>query len=125
MLDMVGSAGMLRGWIAMWTTQSLWLLARVDGIGRCRGCGRVADRCTQSARVARAYSASGCQARLLDYHRGNHPEDNGMITKFDSLYAGHVDLDNVGYAGTPINDRRYSTTSTSPPRWRRRSRWRC
>ena len=28
-----------------------------------------------------------------------------MITKFDSLYAGHVDLDNVGYAGTPINDR--------------------
>ncbi|HET6195718.1 MAG TPA: LLM class flavin-dependent oxidoreductase [Acetobacteraceae bacterium] len=30
-----------------------------------------------------------------------------MITKFDSLYAGHVDLDNVGYAGTPINERRY------------------
>jgi alkanesulfonate monooxygenase SsuD/methylene tetrahydromethanopterin reductase-like flavin-dependent oxidoreductase (luciferase family) len=30
-----------------------------------------------------------------------------MITKFDSLYAGHVDLDNVGYGGTPINDRRY------------------
>ena len=30
-----------------------------------------------------------------------------MITKFDSLYAGHVDLTNVGYAGTPINDRRY------------------
>src|SRR5947207_3423651 len=31
-----------------------------------------------------------------------------MITKFDSLYAGHADLDNVGYGGTPINDRRYS-----------------
>ena len=31
-----------------------------------------------------------------------------MITKFDSLFAGHVDLENVGYAGTPINDRRYS-----------------
>ena len=31
-----------------------------------------------------------------------------MITKFDSLYAGHVDLDNVGYGGTPINDRRYA-----------------
>ncbi len=31
-----------------------------------------------------------------------------MITKFDSLYAGATDLDNVGYAGTPINDRRYS-----------------
>ena len=30
-----------------------------------------------------------------------------MITKFDSLYAGHIDLTNVGYAGTPINDRRY------------------
>ena len=30
-----------------------------------------------------------------------------MITKFDSLYAGHVDLTDVGYAGTPINDRLY------------------
>src|SRR6201985_3209702 len=30
-----------------------------------------------------------------------------MITKFDSLYAGHVDLDDIGYAGTPINDRLY------------------
>ena len=28
-----------------------------------------------------------------------------MITNFDSLYAGHVDLENVGYAGTPVNDR--------------------
>lgn len=28
-----------------------------------------------------------------------------MITKFDSLYAGHIDLDNVGYAGTAVNDR--------------------
>jgi alkanesulfonate monooxygenase SsuD/methylene tetrahydromethanopterin reductase-like flavin-dependent oxidoreductase (luciferase family) len=43
----------------------------------------------------------------LDYHEGKHEEDNAMITKFDSLYAGHVDLDDVGYAGTPINDRRY------------------
>ena len=31
-----------------------------------------------------------------------------MITKFDSLYAGHADLDNVGYGGTPINERRYA-----------------
>jgi alkanesulfonate monooxygenase SsuD/methylene tetrahydromethanopterin reductase-like flavin-dependent oxidoreductase (luciferase family) len=30
-----------------------------------------------------------------------------MITKFDSLYAGHIDLDDVGYGGTPINDRLY------------------
>ena len=28
-----------------------------------------------------------------------------MITKFDSLYAGHVDMENVGYAGVAINDR--------------------
>src|SRR5215467_12686636 len=27
-----------------------------------------------------------------------------MITKFDSLYAGHTDLDNIGYGGTPINE---------------------
>ena len=31
-----------------------------------------------------------------------------MITKFDSSYAGHIDLENVGYGGTPVNDRRYS-----------------
>jgi alkanesulfonate monooxygenase SsuD/methylene tetrahydromethanopterin reductase-like flavin-dependent oxidoreductase (luciferase family) len=31
-----------------------------------------------------------------------------MITKFDSSYIGTIDLDNPGYAGTPINDRRYS-----------------
>ena len=31
-----------------------------------------------------------------------------MITKFDSSYVGTVDMENLGYAGTPINDRRYS-----------------
>jgi alkanesulfonate monooxygenase SsuD/methylene tetrahydromethanopterin reductase-like flavin-dependent oxidoreductase (luciferase family) len=30
-----------------------------------------------------------------------------MITKFDSLFAGHVDMDNVGYGGIPVNDRRF------------------
>src|SRR6266511_2922802 len=28
-----------------------------------------------------------------------------MIKKFGSLYAGHVDLDNLGLDGTPVNDR--------------------
>ena len=31
-----------------------------------------------------------------------------MITHFDSLFAGHVDVENVGYSGTPVNDRSYS-----------------
>ncbi|MCZ6873282.1 MAG: LLM class flavin-dependent oxidoreductase [bacterium] len=31
-----------------------------------------------------------------------------MITKFDSLYAGHIDMEKVGYAGTAVNDRRFS-----------------
>ena len=31
-----------------------------------------------------------------------------MITSFDSLFAGHVDVDNVGYRGTPVNDRYFS-----------------
>ena len=31
-----------------------------------------------------------------------------MITKFDSLYAGHVDMENVGYAGVAVNDRYFS-----------------
>ena len=36
-----------------------------------------------------------------------------MITKFDSLYAGHVDLDNIGYGGTPINERSYDNAHLS------------
>ncbi|HTE81244.1 MAG TPA: LLM class flavin-dependent oxidoreductase [Reyranella sp.] len=31
-----------------------------------------------------------------------------MITKFDSSYVGTVDMENLGYLGTPTNDRRYS-----------------
>ena len=31
-----------------------------------------------------------------------------MITHFDSSFAGHIDMDNVGYGGTPVNDRRFS-----------------
>lgn len=31
-----------------------------------------------------------------------------MITKFDSTYVGTVDMENLGYAGTPINERHYS-----------------
>ena len=30
-----------------------------------------------------------------------------MITKFDSLYAGHIDMENCGYGGTAVNDRSY------------------
>ena len=30
-----------------------------------------------------------------------------MITKFDSLFAGHIDMDNVGYGGVPVNDRSF------------------
>ncbi len=30
-----------------------------------------------------------------------------MISKFDSLFAGHVDIEDVGYGGIPVNDRRY------------------
>jgi alkanesulfonate monooxygenase SsuD/methylene tetrahydromethanopterin reductase-like flavin-dependent oxidoreductase (luciferase family) len=31
-----------------------------------------------------------------------------VITKFDSAYVGHVDMENLGYTGTPTNERRYS-----------------
>ena len=46
-----------------------------------------------------------------------------MLKQFDSLYAGHVDLENIGYGGTPINDRRFEMP-ICPPRWAKRSRWR-
>src|SRR5438876_12052267 len=35
-------------------------------------------------------------------------EGHKMITKFDSSYYGTADMEHLGYAGTPINDRRYS-----------------
>ena len=31
-----------------------------------------------------------------------------MIKKFSTLYAGHVDMDNLGLEGTLVDDRRYS-----------------
>jgi alkanesulfonate monooxygenase SsuD/methylene tetrahydromethanopterin reductase-like flavin-dependent oxidoreductase (luciferase family) len=31
-----------------------------------------------------------------------------MITKFSSLYAGYIDLGDMGQDATPANDRRYS-----------------
>ena len=31
-----------------------------------------------------------------------------MITDFSSLFAGHVDMDDIGYGGTPVNDRTFS-----------------
>src|SRR5215467_1564421 len=40
--------------------------------------------------------------------RRRHLRGHAMITKFDSSYYGTVDMENLGYAGTPINERRYS-----------------
>ena len=36
-----------------------------------------------------------------------------MITKFDSLFAGHVDMTNIGYGGTAVNDRLYDNDHLS------------
>ena len=35
-----------------------------------------------------------------------------MITKFDSSYYGTADMENLGYKGTPINERNYSQEGT-------------
>ena len=43
--------------------------------------------------------------------RGHRPRGgvrDAMITKFDSSYYGTADMENLGYAGTPINERCYS-----------------
>jgi alkanesulfonate monooxygenase SsuD/methylene tetrahydromethanopterin reductase-like flavin-dependent oxidoreductase (luciferase family) len=42
-----------------------------------------------------------------------HYEDIRMITKFDSLFAGHIDMDNVGYSGIAVNDRLFGNDSLS------------
>jgi alkanesulfonate monooxygenase SsuD/methylene tetrahydromethanopterin reductase-like flavin-dependent oxidoreductase (luciferase family) len=42
--------------------------------------------------------------------RHRHLDTTGadeMITTFDSLYAGHVDMDDIGYGGMPVNERRF------------------
>jgi alkanesulfonate monooxygenase SsuD/methylene tetrahydromethanopterin reductase-like flavin-dependent oxidoreductase (luciferase family) len=31
-----------------------------------------------------------------------------VIAKFDSLFAGHIDMENAGYAGAAVNDRRFA-----------------
>src|SRR3974377_1170512 len=50
----------------------------------------------------------GCAIGVSSRRAARSPiEDPTMITKFDSLFAGHTDLENCGYAGTPINERRY------------------
>ncbi|MGE0223230.1 MAG: LLM class flavin-dependent oxidoreductase [Acetobacteraceae bacterium] len=41
-----------------------------------------------------------------------------MITKFDSLFAGHTDVENIGYGGTPINDRLYDNEHLSSALWK-------
>src|ERR1700722_18738238 len=42
--------------------------------------------------------------------RVNHQETRTMITKFNTVYAGHVDIPDRdrGQDGTPANDRRFS-----------------
>jgi len=36
-----------------------------------------------------------------------------MFTSFGALYAGYIDLEHVGYAGTPANDRSRCGTGSS------------
>src|SRR5262245_33933527 len=54
-----------------------------------------------AARCARAAARADIPGR-------RHLRGHTMITKFDSSYYGTVDMENLGYAGTPINERRYS-----------------
>ncbi|PYN49067.1 MAG: hypothetical protein DME00_09955 [Candidatus Rokuibacteriota bacterium] len=47
------------------------------------------------------------ELRGTDRARAADRERKGpdMITRFDSLYAGHVDMDDIGYGGTAVNSR--------------------
>src|SRR5215475_6803830 len=59
----------------------------------------------------RGSSVAGRDARAAaraDIPGRRHLRGRTMITKFDSAYYGTVDMENLGYAGTPINERRYS-----------------
>src|SRR5713101_8257136 len=43
-----------------------------------------------------------------NHRRQNGPEGRSMITKFTTVYAGHIDLIDMGQDATPANERRYS-----------------
>jgi hypothetical protein len=64
---------------------------------------RLSDVCSSGAAAMFSYPADGHS--LIRYPAirrwlvGNLKF--AMITKFDSLYAGHTDLDNIGIAGRP------------------------
>ena len=38
-----------------------------------------------------------------------------MITRFGTLFAGHVDLDDIGFDATPVNDRWLSDEKLAKP----------
>src|SRR5215472_906216 len=67
---------------------------------------RLPDRCSSSVSRTVGAFGPGCQAVAPAYH-ADSPEECDMLKQFDSSYAGHIDLENVGYGGTPINDRLY------------------
>src|SRR3984885_11530660 len=46
-------------------------------------------------------------------HSPQPREITSMITKFDSLFAGHTDVEDIGYGGIPINDRLYDNAHLS------------
>ena len=53
MHDVIGSAGMLRGWIALLTTHMLWLLATLTVSVGTAAVGRAVDRRTRPTRLER------------------------------------------------------------------------
>ena len=62
MHDMIGSAGMLRGWVDVWTTHMLWLLAALTlSLGVAAGVELVATR----RRTARSVPVASVPVRRL------------------------------------------------------------
>src|SRR5262245_57742748 len=55
-----------------------------------------------------AREAVGARASRRDPQRESQLKGQPMITKFDSLYAGHIDMDDIGYGGTAVNSRVFS-----------------
>jgi alkanesulfonate monooxygenase SsuD/methylene tetrahydromethanopterin reductase-like flavin-dependent oxidoreductase (luciferase family) len=53
-------------------------------------------------------SRDGKYISITSHGRLEAPQENLMLKKFSTLFAGHVDLDNRGQHGTPVNERRYS-----------------
>src|SRR5262249_24101236 len=77
------------------------------------GTGAISARCPRERRAAEKHAWAKSPLLLVDVAQAPRAilptlQRVPMIKNFHVLYVGQIELDNIGLAGTPANDRRYS-----------------